>query len=192
MVVPEGTLVQTVSKDIFTQYKEALQGLTEGNMPEVMAKLLNLGLQPGAGVMQRAPEYIAPADRMDVQRQGESATTNTREKRLKEVAVQMVGAMKETPGELASTWAKIVASAVEAMQPSEGAVFAAQDGGAPQVGAPAPDWAIGCVDKREALTWDASQVVAHCTVNNVLTYAVLDTGAYKTIMDVGMAKILGL
>lgn len=35
-------------------------------------------------------------------------------------------------------------------------------------------------------------MVAHCTVNNVLTYAIIDTGAYRTIMDVGMARMLGL
>jgi hypothetical protein len=40
-----------VSKDTFTKYREALSGLNETNMPEIMAKLISLGLTPGAGVM---------------------------------------------------------------------------------------------------------------------------------------------
>ena len=55
-----------------------------------------------------------------------------------------------------------------------------------------PEWAKDVEDKRQALRWDASQSVAQVKVNNVLTLAVIDTGAYKTVMDVGMAQMLGL
>ncbi len=60
------------------------------------------------------------------------------------------------------------------------------------VSAPRPEWAQHGVDKRAALHWDTSQTVANCTVNGKHALAVIDTGSYKTILDVGMARILGL
>ena len=48
------------------------------------------------------------------------------------------------------------------------------------------------VDKRSALPWDTSQTVANCKVNDNAALAIVDSGSYKTIMDVGMAKMLGL
>ena len=57
---------------------------------------------------------------------------------------------------------------------------------------PRPDWANQGVDKRAALHWDTSQTVANCTVGGKHALAVIDTGSYKTILDVGMARILGL
>lgn len=55
-----------------------------------------------------------------------------------------------------------------------------------------PIWAAGAVDKRAALHWDASQTVANVMINDKLTLAVVDTGSYKTIMDIGSARMLGL
>lgn len=55
-----------------------------------------------------------------------------------------------------------------------------------------PAWAALCDDKRAALHWDSSQTVANVVVNGKATLAVVDTGSYKTIMDIGMARILGL
>ena len=40
--------------------------------------------------------------------------------------------------------------------------------------------------------WDTSQTVANCLVNGQLTLAIIDIGSYKTIMDVGTARMLGL
>lgn len=106
--------------------------------------------------------------------------------------MQMVTALKKTPAELAGDWAGIVSNIVAAMQP-QGVMQVSQEVEREAVvGLPVPKWAEGCPDKREALSWDPSQTVANCTVNGVLTHAVVDTGAYKTIMDVGMAKMLGL
>lgn len=55
-----------------------------------------------------------------------------------------------------------------------------------------PIWAAGREDKRSALSWDTLQTVANCTINGKVMLAVFDAGSYKTILDVGMAKILGL
>lgn len=55
-----------------------------------------------------------------------------------------------------------------------------------------PTWAKGGADKRAALPWDTSQTVANCTVNGSAALAVVDSGSYKTIMDVGMARMFGL
>ena len=87
--MPEGTLVQTVSKETFTKYREALSGLNDVNAPEVMAKLINLGLTPGGGVVQRAPVQPIPMDT----EQDESSSMHPREKKLKAVAQQMVQAL---------------------------------------------------------------------------------------------------
>jgi hypothetical protein len=55
-----------------------------------------------------------------------------------------------------------------------------------------PAWAARGEDKRGALNWDTSQTVANCVINGKTCLAIIDTGAYKTIMDIGMARILGL
>ena len=44
VIVPEGTATRVVSRDTFSQYKEALSGLTQENLHEVTAKLVQLGL----------------------------------------------------------------------------------------------------------------------------------------------------
>jgi hypothetical protein len=43
------------------------------------------------------------------------------------------------------------------------------------------------MDKRAALPWDASQTIANCKVNGNVALAIIDSGSYKTIMDVSMA-----
>ncbi len=58
--------------------------------------------------------------------------------------------------------------------------------------APRPKWAQGGEDKRAALHWDTSQTVVNCTINGKHALAIVDSGSYKTIIDVGMARILGL
>jgi hypothetical protein len=55
-----------------------------------------------------------------------------------------------------------------------------------------PIWAQGGTDKRAALPWDTSQTIANCKVNGNAALAIIDSGSYKTIMDVGMARMLGL
>jgi hypothetical protein len=55
-----------------------------------------------------------------------------------------------------------------------------------------PTWAVGGQDKRAALPWDASQTIANCKVNGNAALAIIDSGSYKTIMDVSMAQMLGL
>ena len=55
-----------------------------------------------------------------------------------------------------------------------------------------PGWAARQEDKRAALHWDNSQTVANVVVNGKATLAIVDSGSYKTIMDLGMARILGL
>jgi hypothetical protein len=46
-VVPEGTAIKMVSRDTFSKYKEALSGLTEDNLAQVTARLVQLGLGSG-------------------------------------------------------------------------------------------------------------------------------------------------
>ena len=55
-----------------------------------------------------------------------------------------------------------------------------------------PTWALGSADKRAALHWDTSQTVANCKINGITTLAIVNSGSYKTIMDITMARILGL
>jgi hypothetical protein len=47
VVLPEGTTTRMVSRDTFAQYKEALSGLTQENLHEVTARLVQLGLASG-------------------------------------------------------------------------------------------------------------------------------------------------
>jgi hypothetical protein len=55
-----------------------------------------------------------------------------------------------------------------------------------------PTWATGKADKRSALHWDVSQTIANCKVNGNTALAIIDSGSYKTIMDISMAHMLGL
>lgn len=72
-------------------------------------------------------------------------------------------------------------------------MYSAQVAVAGKMGQAAPPaWTNGKRDKRAALSWDTSQTVTHCAVNDCATLAVVDTGAYKTILDIGMARMLGL
>ena len=57
MVVPEGTAIKMVSAETFLKYKEALLGLTEDNLPQVTAKLVQLGLG-GSDASQGGTQYF--------------------------------------------------------------------------------------------------------------------------------------
>ena len=110
------------------------------------------------------------------------------ESHLRDVAVQMVQALANTPAGVAEQWAGIVGQLCRS-----GGVFSNQQeapkrgpGGAP------PAWAAHSPDKRHALHWDTSQTVCNCVVNGKASLAVVDTGSYKTILDMGMARMLGL
>jgi hypothetical protein len=59
VVIPEGTAIKMVSKDTFRKYREALSGLTDENLSEVTAKLVQLGLS-GGEVSQPPPSYHWP------------------------------------------------------------------------------------------------------------------------------------
>lgn len=111
------------------------------------------------------------------------------ESTMRNVAVQMVQAMKETPASAAGKWASIIATlcAHNAGQNvlSTGVTRSTYPEGL-------PEWAAGGADKRNALPWDTSQTVANCKVNGNAALAIVDSGSYKTIMDVGMARMLGL
>jgi hypothetical protein len=109
----------------------------------------------------------------------------------------MVQLLPRTPVEVAAEWAGIVATLFAnqgqaAILGTQGQVAGATK---PPTGAglgELPGWAAGKEDKRAALHWDTSQTVAHCVVGGKATLAIVDTGSYKTIMDVSMARILGL
>jgi hypothetical protein len=111
---------------------------------------------------------------------------------LRDVAVQMLQAMSNTPVDVAAQWAAVIAhlcsgtgrAAILTGLPPTGEAMKAQGA--------RPLWAAGGDDKRAALHWDTSQTVANCTVNGKHTLAVVDTGSYKTIMDLGTARMLGL
>jgi hypothetical protein len=47
IVLPEGTTTRMVSQDTFTQYQEALSGLTQDNLHEITERLVQLGLASG-------------------------------------------------------------------------------------------------------------------------------------------------
>lgn len=117
------------------------------------------------------------------------------ESTLRDVAVQMVALMARTPKEVAAEWAGLVATLFST--PGQGAVLSAANPGGVQgpkgaeLGA-MPEWAAGAEDKRDALHWDTSQTVADAVLGGKAVRAVVDTGSYKTILDIGMARMLGL
>jgi hypothetical protein len=110
---------------------------------------------------------------------------------MRDVAIQMVKAMQATPAEAAAQWAGIVATLCGQRG---GAILQAATPGVvtkPE-GIPRPDWCARAEDKRHALHWDTSQTVMNVLVGGQHALAILDTGSYKTILDVGMARILNL
>ena len=115
-----------------------------------------------------------------VEQQGDST--------LRNVAVQMVAAMRDTPASAAGKWASIIATLCE--RNTGGNVFAAGGNNVEQKDL--PTWALGSAGKRAALHWDTSQTIANCKINGITTLAIGDSGSYKTIMDITMARILGL
>jgi hypothetical protein len=109
---------------------------------------------------------------------------------LRDVAVQMVQAMQKTPAGVAQEWANIISNLCSGGQAA--ILSAAGEGERRQGGMETPEWAVGCPDQRAAMHWDTSQTVANCLVNGALTVGVVDTGSYKTLMDIGTARMLGL
>ena len=101
----------------------------------------------------------------------------------------MVAAMKDTPAVAAGKWASIIATLCHR---NAGENVFATTGNNGEKNAGLPIWAMGSADKRAALHWDTSQTIANCKVNGVTTLAIVDSGSYKTIMDISMARILGL
>lgn len=58
---------------------------------------------------------------------------------------------------------------------------------------PKPRWADIFTDKRDQLTWTSNQVIIPIGImESILTRAVVDTGASKTLCDLSMAQALGL
>jgi hypothetical protein len=98
----------------------------------------------------------------------------------------MVAAMRETPASAAGKWASIIATLCA--RPARHNVFATGKENANNL----PIWAMGVEDKRSALSWDTSQTIALCKINNKACLAIIDSGSYKTIMDTSMARVLGL
>ena len=101
----------------------------------------------------------------------------------------MVASMKDTPAIAAGKWASIIANLCH--KDTGRNVFAV---GADNLGVTndLPTWAMGGEDKRAALHWDTSQTIANCKINGNAMLAIVDSGSYKTIMDISMARILGL
>jgi hypothetical protein len=108
---------------------------------------------------------------------------------MRNVAVQMVSAMAETPAGAAEKWASIIGQLCALTSRPEGGVVGTTRHVAP---VDLPIWAQGAYDKRAALPWDTSQTIANCKVNGISALAIIDSGSYKTIMDIGMAKMLSL
>ena len=50
-----------------------------------------------------------------------------------------------------------------------------------------PAWARGMADIRANLPFDGMQTIAFATINNRLGLAIVDSGAYKTVIDLRMA-----
>jgi hypothetical protein len=101
----------------------------------------------------------------------------------------MVAAMKDTPAAAAGKWASIIATLCH--KNAGGSVFTTS-GNSTASDTGLPIWAMGCEDKRAALHWDTSQTIANCKINGTTTLAIVDSGSYKTIMDMSMARILRL
>jgi hypothetical protein len=102
----------------------------------------------------------------------------------------MVQAMQNTPPEAVEQWTNIIAKLCVG-RPG-GAIMNTGGEGGTKVPTEQPAWAARGEDKRAALHWDTSQTVANVVVNGKATLAIVDTGSYKTILDIGMARILGL
>jgi hypothetical protein len=113
------------------------------------------------------------------------------ESQMRDVAVQMIQAMKDTPAGAAAKWAGIIASLCAH---TGGAIMAASEGAAKpaKITWDRPDWCRDSIDQRAAPHWDTSQTVANVAINGQHTLAIVDTGSYKSILDIGMAKMLKL
>ena len=99
--------------------------------------------------------------------------------------------MANTPADVAKQWAGIVGQLCTGRQ-GQGVFSSQQLGAKKEARCVLPAWAAHALDKRHALHWDASQTACNCLVNGKASLAVVDTGSYKTILDMGMARMLGL
>lgn len=84
LIVPQGMRFQPLPNEQYTRYKEALSGLNADNAHQVTQKLVEMGLQPGAGV--GLPGDVPMRDAADPEL-----------KRLREAAV---GALGDARGEV--------------------------------------------------------------------------------------------
>ena len=100
--------------------------------------------------------------------------------------------MAAMPADVAAQWVGIVASLCSTQSKAPILAAASPTGAEMRATGEMPQWARGGVDKRAVLHWDASQTVANVLINDKVALAVVDTGSYKTIMDIGSARMLGL
>ena len=105
-----------------------------------------------------------------------------RAKRLREVVV----------GLLLGSTSEGVDGVVQELKEKLGQPFIANLGVPVPTLTPAPAWGSTLRNMVGVLRWDGSQTIAYVGINDTLTTAVVDTGACRTIMDLEMAKALGL
>ena len=149
-----------------------MSGLNSENANQVKKALIEMGVQPDAGV--GLPQDILMRDPDDPEL-----------KRLRSTAVGMLGQDK---GE---QYTKLVAQ-LGALQHGDQMLGATQmpPGGMPAP--PAPEWARGLPDLRHLLKFDATQYVCPVAINGKLVLCIVDTGGHRTVLCTQMARELGL
>ncbi len=162
LVVPQGMRFQPLPPAQFAKYKEALSGLTADNAHQVTQKLVELGLQPGAGIGLPGDVQMRDSDDPELKRVQEAA----------------VGALGDVKGGL---YADMVA------QLQQGELL-----GEAIDRPPLPMWAAHMEDLRGELRFDSTQYVVPIAIGGKVTLAIVDTGAHRTVMDTKMAAVLGL
>jgi hypothetical protein len=55
-----------------------------------------------------------------------------------------------------------------------------------------PEWAESFTDVRRQIKWDETQYICNMGVGNKLIWAIVDTGAHRTVIDTKMCSLLGL
>lgn len=96
---------------------------------------------------------------------GDVAMEDREVKRLREVAVQLIGEEKGN---------QLMALVGE---------LGLASGGGPRTAPPVPSWARGLEDRRHLLRWDDSQYIGTLGVNGKLVCCIVDTGAHRTVID---------
>jgi hypothetical protein len=79
VVIPTGIRLQPVGEAQFAEYKSQLAGITQDNAGEITAKLIELGMQPHAGLQVKESDVTM------------RETHDPELKRLREVAVALLG-----------------------------------------------------------------------------------------------------